>query len=328
MIDAPFGEECPKHMVFGPCGGVTAAGGCEVDQRRCPFVGAPLRQLPADVEHRPRPVDVGRFVIDLRMPADEAVLAEVAAIYRDVGATVLVGEHVDDPADAAPHRHAERLSAVGLPAIVTVTGRTRTPDEHRAEIERLLAAGVVAVHCVTGDHPAARFGPGATATFTLDGTRLATLARAAGARVTVSESPVAPPIELRAARVSMKQRAGADLAILNHAGRPDEVVEFAERCTEVGADLALVAPVPVITDGSSARALAQFPGLALPAGLTDRILGSNDLRRAGVDAAVSHGRELLGSGRFVTLNLSGSGTAGGPVERARIMAEVAVELVA
>ena len=33
---------CPKHMVYGPCGGVTAAGGCEVDAALpCPFVDAP-----------------------------------------------------------------------------------------------------------------------------------------------------------------------------------------------------------------------------------------------------------------------------------------------
>ncbi|MBV9921774.1 MAG: methylenetetrahydrofolate reductase C-terminal domain-containing protein, partial [Pseudonocardia sp.] len=33
---------CPKHMVYGPCGGVTAAGGCEVDAALpCPFVDGP-----------------------------------------------------------------------------------------------------------------------------------------------------------------------------------------------------------------------------------------------------------------------------------------------
>src|SRR4029079_4814359 len=33
---------CPKHMVYGPCAGVTADGGCEVDAAlTCPFVDAP-----------------------------------------------------------------------------------------------------------------------------------------------------------------------------------------------------------------------------------------------------------------------------------------------
>ena len=33
---------CPKQMVYGPCAGVTADGGCEVDAALpCPFVDAP-----------------------------------------------------------------------------------------------------------------------------------------------------------------------------------------------------------------------------------------------------------------------------------------------
>jgi len=33
---------CPKQMVYGPCAGVTAEGGCEVDAALpCPFVDAP-----------------------------------------------------------------------------------------------------------------------------------------------------------------------------------------------------------------------------------------------------------------------------------------------
>jgi len=38
---AGLSAACPKHMVFGPCGGVTATGGCEVDDRPCPFVAEP-----------------------------------------------------------------------------------------------------------------------------------------------------------------------------------------------------------------------------------------------------------------------------------------------
>lgn len=322
MVAAP----CPKQMVHGPCGGVTPDLGCEVDARPCPFVDAVVTEAGVDVPHRARQVELGRFVIDLRLPTDDTVLAEVAAIYRDIGATVLVGEHVDDPDDAAPHHHAERLAALELPAVVTVTGRRRTPDEHQVEIDRLVDAGVRAVHCITGDHPAARFGPEATATFTLDGARLAGMARASGGFVSVAESPIAPPRDRRAARVAMKERAGADVVILNHAGSPGAVAAFADSCHGAGASLAVVAPVPVITDVSSARALSQFPGLALPDGLADRILAGDDPEAAGVATAVDLGAELLASGRFTTLNLSGSATAAGPVERARLMANVAERL--
>jgi hypothetical protein len=30
-------DDCPKRMVFGPCGGVRPDHSCEVDSRRCPF---------------------------------------------------------------------------------------------------------------------------------------------------------------------------------------------------------------------------------------------------------------------------------------------------
>src|SRR4051794_32107812 len=41
---------CPKRMVFGPCGGVRSGGGCEVDERPCPFVPEPAPTWPTDVE--------------------------------------------------------------------------------------------------------------------------------------------------------------------------------------------------------------------------------------------------------------------------------------
>src|ERR687890_602308 len=33
---------CPKHMVFGPCGGVRADLSCEMATHRCPFTERPL----------------------------------------------------------------------------------------------------------------------------------------------------------------------------------------------------------------------------------------------------------------------------------------------
>ena len=35
-------RDCPKHMVYGPCGGVRPDLRCELDDRRCPFVDRPL----------------------------------------------------------------------------------------------------------------------------------------------------------------------------------------------------------------------------------------------------------------------------------------------
>ena len=35
-------QACPKHMTYGPCGGVSHAGACEVEGVSCPFVGTVL----------------------------------------------------------------------------------------------------------------------------------------------------------------------------------------------------------------------------------------------------------------------------------------------
>ncbi len=180
-----------------------------------------------------------------------------------------------------------------------------------------------AVHCVTGDHPAARLGADFTATFSMDGTRLAALARSHGAFVTVAESPASPPVEWRPDRVLSKQHAGADAVILNHAGSVDDLCRFARRCRDVGVTMPLVAPVPVVTDHRSAHALTQFPGLCLPPGLLEAVLHDRDPHRAGIDAAVDIGRALLASGEFRHLNLSGSASGSGLAERAEVMTAVA-----
>ena len=33
---------CPKHMTYGPCGGVGADGACEVAPLPCAFLGGPV----------------------------------------------------------------------------------------------------------------------------------------------------------------------------------------------------------------------------------------------------------------------------------------------
>lgn len=317
--------ECPKQMIHGPCGGVAPTGGCEVGDRPCPFHDAPVLVI-EERPSLPRAVPLGQVIVDLRLPADDAELGAVVEILGSAAATALIGEHLDDPPGSDPVNAAHRLCDLGLPAIVTATGRDRSPGEHGALLEALVAAGVLAVHCVTGDHPAVRLGPDHDASFSLDGTQLAMRARAAGALVSVGESPAAPPVGARPDRVVMKETAGADLVILNHAGSPQRLIDFADRCADVGATVDLVAPVPVITDHASARALQRFPGLVLPPGLVDRVLGASDPVVAGVAAAAEMASDLLSSGRFRGVNLSGAAGGSGPIERARIMRRVATTL--
>ena len=67
--------------------------------------------------------------------------------------------------------------------------------------------------------------PEVTQVFDLDGTRLAALASEHGA-VAVPETPAAAPTALRPARLVEKQRAGAQVAVLNHVRTAAEVAAF------------------------------------------------------------------------------------------------------
>ena len=90
----------------------------------------------------------------------------------------------------------------------------------------------------------------------------------------------------------------------------------------------LVAPVPVVTDRRSAEALERFPGLRLPPGLVAGVLAAGDPRVAGTTAAIEIGRQLLASGAFAAVNLSGPGADVGLEARAELMATVATEILA
>src|SRR4051812_42745592 len=75
---------CPKHMVYGPCGGVRELDLCEVDDHPCPFVAGPVvtwREAPTPLRPAPWPAtDQDRAVIltDLRVrPFDLASITSV-----------------------------------------------------------------------------------------------------------------------------------------------------------------------------------------------------------------------------------------------------------
>jgi 5,10-methylenetetrahydrofolate reductase len=159
--------------------------------------------------------------------------------------------------------------------------------------------------------------------FDLDGTRLAALAAAAGLTVAVPESPEAPPVDLRPARVAQKQRAGAHLCVLNHVSGPGRVAAFVTAARAAGATVPFVAGVAVYTDEPSARVLQRFPGLHLDAATVERVLAAPDPRAAGIAAAVAEARALLAVPGVVGVNLSGTGSSNGVDDGARIKAAIA-----
>ncbi|MGY1786807.1 methylenetetrahydrofolate reductase C-terminal domain-containing protein [Geodermatophilus sp. SYSU D00698] len=323
---------CPKRMVFGPCGGVRDDGRCEVAEERCVFVDdpAPAWDAPAPPPAPPRPgglLDRARtrpvVLTDLSVaPYDPASLRRVVGALAPVSDGLLVGEHANRPDFPPTLVAAEVLQAGGRPW-TTLACRDRNRVVLEQELAGLAAVGVDGVLCVTGDARGPGVRPGATQVFDLDGVRLAALAATAGLPVAVPESPSAPPVHRRPARVADKQRAGAQLCVLNHVRTPAEVAVFVAAARRAGATLPFVAAVAVYTDERSARVLQGFPGLHVDDATVERVLAAPDPRAAGIAAAVAEARALLAVPGVVGVNLSGPAAGGGEDAGAQVKAEVA-----
>jgi 5,10-methylenetetrahydrofolate reductase len=315
-------------MVYGPCGGVRADLTCELGDRRCVFVDEPLVRW-AGPASTPDPDPVARpFVVtDLRVaPYD---LASIESVTRTLAAAcdaVLVGEHPARP-DFPPAMMATAVAAAGGAAWITLTCRDRNRVVLESELQALAAigrsGGVAGVHCVTGDARDRSVRPDATQVFDLDSLELTAMARALRLTVSVAATPAAPPAALRPARIVEKQRAGASLCFVNHAGGPGPVASFVAAARAAGATLRFVPCVAVFTDAESLAVLERFPGLVLDPAERRRVMDSPDSRQEGVAAAVDQAERMLAIDGVVGVNLSGSACGGAEAESAAIMADVA-----
>lgn len=328
---------CPKHMVFGPCGGVEADGMCELGDRRCTFLDLPTVAWPASpvVPATPtggaaamrqllgtRPV----VVADLSVrPMSADAITAVADVLRGTVDAVLVGDGPDDRVQFPPAHRAALLQAAGLAVVAGMNCRDRNRVALEGELAALADLGVAGVLAVTGDLPARGHRPDAQPVFDLDSTRLAALAAAAGHLVAVAESPAAPPIQRRAARLVQKLAAGGEVCFIDHCGGLDAVLRFIAEVRDAGADPRFIACVPVVSTAESAALLAAFPALVLPEGYLDRILSSADPRRAGEDAAVRLSEQLLDAG-VDGIDLSGGAGPSGHVAYAETIARIGERL--
>ncbi|WP_167736750.1 methylenetetrahydrofolate reductase [Nocardioides sp. 1609] len=326
---------CPKHMTFGPCGGVRDDASCEMWTQPCPFAertgAVPWIDPPSG---RPggttRPVSElgaawagGRAILtDLTLPPYDA--DAVAAMTRVLAGSCdafLVGEHQHRP-DFPPAVMTRLVRDAGGVPWVTLACRDRNRVVLEQELAGLALAGVDGVLCVTGDGRAPGVRPDVTQVFDLDGTRLAALAASFGHVVAVPESPEAFPRSVRAPRLVEKQRAGAHVAILNHVGRPATAAAFVASARDAGLEIPVIAAVAVYTDESSARGLQNFPGLSIDDERIAAVLAASDVRAAGIEAAVDEAVALLAIDGVVGVNLSGRGTSLGEMHGAEIKAEI------
>ncbi len=235
MSVLPLIDSCPKRMEYGPCGGVGFDGSCEVDAaHRCAFVHRPT--VPWSGLDRTTAVGPGprtaaatatlaalgtRPWIVADLPARALSVASIdgcAAILTGEVDAVLAGDAGSARVQFPPAYRAHLLQRRGLRVWTGLNMRDRNRVAIEGELAALAVEGVAGVHCVTGDHTRTGHRPDAAPVFDLDSTEATALARAAGHVVSVAASPAAPPVDRRAARLREKQRAGADVCFVNHAG--------------------------------------------------------------------------------------------------------------
>lgn len=339
----PIGRDaaCPKQMTYGPCGGVRADGRCEVGEFACPFVRRPLVEwvaagasLPAarlDPNARALRLRAGLLrggIVIADLPAralDSHSLRECSAVLGEVDA-ILTGDAPRRRVQFPPSYRAALLQAAGAIAWVGLNARDRNRVAIEGELAALADLGVGGVHCVTGDHPAIGSRPDAAAVFDVDSTELTAMAVAAGLIVSVAESPAAPPVDRRPARLLSKERAGAEVCMVNHCGGIAPVASFINRSRALGSAAAMVACVPLVCDAGSAAVLTSFGGEGTQLSEYQRIVTAADPRRAGIRAAVELGLRMLDTGLVSGINLSGGPADGHELAYAEALAEAAEAL--
>ncbi|MCU1513704.1 MAG: hypothetical protein JWO10_794 [Microbacteriaceae bacterium] len=330
--------ECPKHMEYGPCGGVKFDGSCEVSPEPCVFLGSPTIRWSGSVNSpvtpsagaaRMRELLATRQVVVADLPAraiDAASIAECAGILSGRVDAVLAGDAGNARVQFSPSYRAHLIQSAGLAVWSGFNNRDRNRVALEGELSGLANVGVAGVHCVTGDHTLTGDRPDAAPVFDLDSTQTAAMARAAGHLVSVGESPATPPVDRRPSRLLEKMCAGAEVCFVNHSGGTAPVREFIVRAQDLGASMAFIPCVPIVVDRESAELLESFTTLVLPHGYLEGILSAGDTFAAGIAAAVELSRQLLAIDGVRGVNLSGGTSDGREAWFAEALALISDEL--
>lgn len=349
-------DSCPKHMTYGPCGGVAPDGRCEVAELGCVFLPDPTVRWPspdddtvvrvAERMAAPEPPSAvpevstaaGRELVALMerrpvvvtglpaRPMDASSIRTSADILRGSVDAVLSGDSGRARVQFPPSYRAELIRRDGLRAWLGVNCRDRNRVALEGELAALAEAGAAAVHCVTGDHTDTGDRPDAKPVFDLEGTTLVPLARRLGLLVSVAESPASPPVERRAARTVEKERAGAQLVLPQYSGEVAELSDFIAETRAAGGTAPFLPGVPVVIDHEGARVLTSFAAAILPAGYVESILEASDPFTAGVRASVALATRLLALDGVSGVVAAGGAREGQEEEFARALALIGHEL--
>jgi len=330
---------CPKTMVHGPCGGVAADGVCETGDRSCVFVGpdrpgaaphtAPSSRAPLGAAARAllgvadrRPLVVAELPSSGPDPDELRRVADALAGGLDAA---LLGDAPWARVQLPPSVRARLVAEQGLRPWASLNCRDRNRVALEGELAGLVAAGVAAVHCVTGDHPATGGRPDALPVFDLDSTALTALAATTGMLVSVAESPSAPPVHERPARAATKAIAGAHVVIVNHAGSADELEAFVAATLAQAPALRLLVSVPLVCSVAGAERLHAF----LPGAVPPDVLAALDAPDPGaraVERAIDVARTALAVPGVDGVDLSGVAGPGEELVVAEALARAGAEL--
>lgn len=341
---------CPKSMAYGPCGGVNADGTCEVHPTPCVFLtrDLPVRWTSPTTEETPSDTvsedpsgpatPAGRELVEIaarrplvftgfpvRALRADAVGPTAEALIGSVDA-VLSGDAGRSRVQFPPSYRATLIGATGLRVWMGFNARDRNRTALERELLSLRALGVAGVHCVTGDHTQTGDRPDARPVFDLESTTTLPRAAALGLLTSFAESPAAPPIAERGARVAEKQRAGGRMCLTQYAGDAEEVAAFVALCRAAGSDVPVLPGVPLVVDREGAELLASFHAAKLPSGFIDRLFAARDVRAEGIRLAVAYGQALIATGEVGGVVIAGGARPGDEAAYATDLATVAREL--
>src|SRR3954447_25809549 len=159
---------CPKHMVYGPCGGVRPGGECEVGGIPCPFVDRePVRYGFEPIARTAgAPATAAPLVIVDARPLEPTLEAatQLGHDHRDWCDAVLLGEH-HDRVDLPGSIIASAARQAGARPWLTLACRDRNAVALESELAACVALDIEVVHCVTGDMRAPHVRPGTSPVF-------------------------------------------------------------------------------------------------------------------------------------------------------------------
>lgn len=266
--------ECPKAMIYGPCGGVGMNGSCEVDRgKRCVWhnaeaapdpekIAALVQQLPEREQHPLRAgsrferlLRAGHFVVTCELnPHDSADATALVEYARTLARHVDAG-HISDNSLASPHMCglavAARVQEAGIEPILHMTCRDRNRLMLQADLLGAHALGVRNILCLTGDHPALGDHAAAKPVFDFDAVRFLQMMRRmrdegrfeSGERqldvrprvfIGGAAHPTAPPLDLRPYRFAQKLVAGADFVVTQLVFDMKALREYMKRLRDAG----------------------------------------------------------------------------------------------